>query len=299
MFFLLVIADCKTERKPDVVEEKPPVTEKQQDLTKLQFCTEMPLVLKESDKLKPKAVILRSYLWRHDVRFPLKLSVRFLNGTDFQKNKVMQYAKEWNLTSAEGDHNDDRKIRIQFIPYDITTSGNVADIRIMFRDGGSSSTIGTAAKLVPQDQATMFFGWINENQTEEVLRRTILHEFGHALGLIHEHQSPVVNIPWDKEKVYEYYRITQNPPWSREQVDVNIFERYSEESTNHTDYDSTSIMHYPVPEELTIGDFSIPWNNVLSDKDKDFIKEIYKYRPCIVNETCCFDRRTGREIPCP
>ena len=33
-------------------------------------------------------------------------------------------------------------------------------------------------------------------------RGTILHEFGHALGLIHEHQSPASGgFEWDREEV--------------------------------------------------------------------------------------------------
>ena len=33
-------------------------------------------------------------------------------------------------------------------------------------------------------------------------RPTVLHEFGHALGLIHEHQSPFKGgFEWDREEV--------------------------------------------------------------------------------------------------
>lgn len=267
--------------------------------TTLRFCTQLSSPGSSIKHAKPHATFLKSTKWPNDIRFPLSLTVRFLNGRDFQKQKVMQYAKEWNLASASTPDRGS-KIRIKFIPYDVTTPGNVADIRIMFQDGkGSSSYVGTEAKRIAQDQPTMFYGWVTEDEPEQWIRQVVLHEFGHALGFVHEHQSPVGDIPWDKEAVYDYYHRTQDPPWTRPQVDANVFARYDSNSTNHTAYDSTSIMHYGVPDELTIGDFSIPWNLELSPTDLAFVKEIYKYTPCTVNEDCCFDKKTGKEILCP
>ena len=117
---------------------------------------------------------------------------------------------------------------------------------------------------------------------------------------MHEHQSPAAHIPWDSAKVYEYYRLTQNPPWDRETVNRNIFAIYDGATTNYTAYDPHSIMHYAIPSSLTIGGYSTPWNPVLSTVDKDFIKRLYPYYICIINETenCCFDRR-GQRVPCP
>ena len=47
---------------------------------------------------------------------------------------------------------------------------------------------------------------INDSTSEEEFARSILHEFGHALGMLHEHQSPANGIPWDETKLYDYYR---------------------------------------------------------------------------------------------
>ncbi|WP_139785420.1 M12 family metallopeptidase [Chryseobacterium phocaeense] len=251
--------------------------------------------------IQPKAAVVKKSLWPHSVHFPLKITVKFLNGTEFQKNKVREYAKLWVEASADGSEykfHTKKKVNFRFIPYDVTTSGNTADIRIFFHEGGSSSYIGTDGKTIPQDKPTMFFGWINENEPEESIKQVVLHEFGHALGFMHEHQHPGAVIPWDKEKVYEYYKNSQSPPWTKEMVDYNIFYRYSVSTTNYTAYDPKSIMHYAVPAFLTVGGYSTPWNSDLSALDRSFLKQIYPYHPCIVNESCCYDKN-GKQILCP
>lgn len=242
-----------------------------------------------------KGVAPHASLWWHSIEFPLSLTVRFLNGDTFQINRVRKYAKEWEDASVKGWNDGKPKIRLRFLPYD-GTGGN--DIRILFKPGGSASYIGSDAKRIDPNSPTMFFGWINPEESEESIRAVVLHEFGHALGLGHEHQHPGVNIPWDKEKVYAYYQRTQNPPWDRAKVDANIFNRYNYTNNNYSAYDTNSIMHYAIPASITIGGYSTPWNTKLSAIDKEFIKKIYPYRQCVLNETCCFDRR-GRRILCP
>lgn len=230
----------------------------------------------------------KTSLWPHKASEPIFIKVAFLNGTDWQKQKVVLYSKAWTTAS-------DKKIRFQFLP---DNSPIPSHIRISFDEGGSQSTVGTECNQVSQKEATMNFGWITENSTEEEIRQVVLHEFGHVIGLIHEHQSPKASIPWDSAKVYKYYYETQAPPWDSAKVNWNIFRRYSASSTNYSAYDSLSIMHYAVPAFLTKNGFSVPWNSDLSAIDKTFIKELYVYRPCEVNVDCCFDRR-GRRIPCP
>jgi serralysin len=62
----------------------------------------------------------------------------------------------------------------------------------------------------------------------------VVHEFGHALGCIHEHQSPTEHLHWDKQAVYDEFT---GPPnnWSEADIDSNILEKYSPEGiTVHT-----------------------------------------------------------------
>ena len=77
----------------------------------------------------------------------------------------------------------------------------------------------------------------------------ISHEFGHAIGCIHEHQNPSGGIDWNKSAVYKYYEGTPNN-WSIEEVDSNIFQKYKIKQTQFTQLDVASIMMYPIPKEF-------------------------------------------------
>ncbi len=189
------------------------------------------------------------------------LHVRFLEGKPEIQAQVKKYALQWcehaNL-KLEFDNSPD------------------AEIRIAFQRNGSWSYIGTDALVIAKDQPTMNYGWFDSGTTESEYSRTVIHEFGHALGCIHEHQHPDAGIPWDKEAVYRYY---QGPPnsWSRSMVDTNLFQRYGASQTQFSTFDQKSIMLYPVDNSLTIGDYEVGWNQKLSDTDREFIGVCYPF----------------------
>jgi serralysin len=194
------------------------------------------------------------------------LRVRIDGGSIIMRAKVVQYANEWSRYA---------NIRFQYV------SNGDAEIIVTFgNDGKSWSYVGTdcidpGRRLLGNftQQGTTHFGWFDENTTEEEYRRVILHEFGHVLGFKHEQSHPEAGIPWDREKVYQNYANTDG--WSRADVDRNVFEESSRNETQFSQYDPTSIMHYAVPEELTIGNYAIDWNTQLSETDKAFAKIIY------------------------
>jgi hypothetical protein len=208
------------------------------------------------------------------------LRVRFLDGVSEVQAKVERYAKEW------GNH-----ANIKFA-FGIDAE---AEIRISFQQEGSWSYIGTDSLVVSAHQPTMNFGWLSSETDEEGCSSVVIHELGHALGCIHEHQSPGGEIPWDKEAVYSYY---MGPPnhWSKSDIDLNLFQRYSREITQFSEFDPKSIMIYAIPNEHTIGDYEVGWNKELSEMDKRFIRTCYPFEEKSAVELKIGAKPTSAEI---
>ncbi len=201
------------------------------------------------------------------------VSVRFLNGSAFLKQKVQEIANEWSVYAN--------------INFNFNNDPN-ADIQINFDNSNQSwSYLGTYCRNIASGVPTMNFGWLTDNTLPQELSRTILHEFGHALGMIHEQSSPKQNISWNKPAVYAYFARSENGGWSTTKVDDAIFYKYSLTQTNSSAYDPTSIMHYHVPSAFTTNGFSVGWNNYLSNIDRSFIASIYPY-PAGVQKVATF-----------
>ncbi len=203
--------------------------------------------------------VLRRKLWRPG----RTLRVRFLDGDPQVQQRVQAKAMEWmDVANIKFDFGDHRR----------------AEIRIAFEPDGSWSYVGTDALLVrDQNEPTMNYGWFTPNSSDDEISRVVLHEFGHALGCIHEHQHPKIPFQWDEEAVMDYYT---NPPnnWSPDQVRFNVLDRYSANITNFSNYDEHSIMLYPISNAFTVGDYEVPWRNTtLSDTDKAFMRTQYPF----------------------
>lgn len=182
------------------------------------------------------------------------LRIAFMDGTAVQHSEVVAQAEVW--------------LPLISIKFDWTSSVAQADIRISFKQSGAWSYLGTDALTIPVSEPTMNFGFLQPG--------TATHEFGHALGCIHEHQSPGAGvIPWIAERVYAYYGAPPNS-WSKAQVDQNILAHYSKTLTQYTEWDRGSIMEYPIDAQLVADpSYAVGWNTQLSKTDKDYISAVY------------------------
>ncbi|KAK3984314.1 hypothetical protein QBC44DRAFT_301560 [Cladorrhinum sp. PSN332] len=186
------------------------------------------------------------------------ITIKLLGGSKRVKSLVEYYARLW-LNHAN-------------LEMDFVSTGR-ADVRVSFYPGGSYSVVGINCRCVmPQDKPTMNLA-IDDATPEHKFRRCVLHEFGHVLGFIHEHQNPAGNIQWDVNEVYNHYLHNQNR--SVEWVDRKIFEAYSYDSHTGTEFDKDSVMIYPILAKHTTNGFSVGMNTQLSQKDKEYAATVY------------------------
>lgn len=203
-----------------------------------------------------KAAVLKAAMWDNGAL----ITCRFLGGSEALQARVKAVAKEWE--------------KVANLTLDFRNSGPT-DVRIDFVQGdGSWSYLGTVCRQISEPQATMNYGWLDDDSSDDVLRRVVLHEFGHAIGLIHEHQNPLGAIKWNRDAVIADL---SGPPnnWDEATIENNMFRYYPEDTVIASQVDSPSIMMYPIPKAWTLDGFSAGMNSALSVADKQLVGQAY------------------------
>lgn len=176
------------------------------------------------------------------------LRVRFIGGTAAQQAKVREQAQWWtecaNL-AFEFNNAPDAEIRISFDP-----------------SKGAWSYVGTDNRRIPLDQPTMNLGFMDG--------ATVAHEFGHAIGLMHEHQNPAGGISWNEAAVI---RDLSGPPnnWSESTIRHNVLNKYQADQINGTAFDPDSVMLYFFPASWVQNGVGTHANPALSSMDQAFV----------------------------
>lgn len=222
-----------------------------------------------------RGVVARSLTWRPGQ----SVKVCFRSGTRGAHQRVIRVAREWmQYANVVFDFEENGAPRM-------CRGDGHEDIKIDFVDNrGWWSAYGTMSRQRDPSMNLQFFGvdtprYTNGQPARELeLRRTILHEFGHALGMMHEHQSP--NAECDSEINWDAaYQMGARLGWDKQMVHAQMRQLANVEEFNMTAVDRRSIMHYSLPPELfNLGRNSRCWvvdNDDLSDQDRQFMAAVY------------------------
>jgi hypothetical protein len=203
-----------------------------------------PMLLPEEDRLVGQL----AYRWQNGAT--LKVGFDF-SGANFgyqpavcyrgMSNSACQETLIQNVISAASGWSQYGNI------YFRRSSWEDADIRVQFQEKGSWSYVGTVAKQIGRDQATLNLA-LSFLQNSEGFRRTTIHEFGHAIGLRHEHISPNVAFNWNEAQIIADLR---QQGWPEDQTRRNIIDNLLKSNSRSafftTRFDPKSIMIYSIP----------------------------------------------------
>jgi hypothetical protein len=208
---------------------------------------------------KRPTVGMRARLW--DTGSTLK--VRFLDGPRALQSKVETAAMQWlEYANLKFEFGDDKN----------------AQIRISFKqDAGSWAFLGKDGLAIPATEPNVNFGWLTDKSSRDEVELVVLHEFGHVLGLQHEHSNPASTLKWDRPAVYKQFAETQ--AWSREMVDQHVFAIWPPAYFPiHKVFDRQSIMMYEMQASFFVDKKAITRNGQLSALDKQFVAALYPLR---------------------
>jgi len=190
------------------------------------------------------------------------IKIAFIGGTEEQKAHVQKTANQW--------------LKYANLKFEWNVAVEDSDVRVAFESGkGSWSFMGRQCRGVDKTRATMNLGWLPAKPAANDVG-TILHEFGHTLGLAHEHNSPNATLTWRRDVVIASL---SGPPnnWSVETIEANVFAKYKlgESELVASNFDPLSIMLYSFPAEWTEEGVATKANDKISREDKLMISTMY------------------------
>jgi hypothetical protein len=236
------------------------------------------------------------------------ITVAFYGGSNDLYQLIESTANEWTALGKKltfSFKTSSGKYR-QWTPKD---TGPSANIRIAFDSSGYWSLIGVLAKNMDPSDPTMNFAGFPEDLSKyyggansddwhiSYAHTTILHEFGHALGLSHEHFNAGCQADL---KLPDIIKFLEGPPnnWTEEQARFNIDAKYYAEELGKqagpsiskliesATTDQSSVMLYLFSTTYyksgdtsvcrPIGDHGQEWPTTLSTGDKEFYLDNYE-----------------------
>ena len=187
----------------------------------------------------------------------ITLGCFLMSGTAAQQEVVRQSATGWLRGGIE-----------DVIRFDFTAPRERSQIRVMIGGPGNNSRIGRDALNVSTAKQTM-------NLTN-ITPGTIQHEFGHALGLLHEHMHPGFDAPLMPDVIIAEMREPPNN-WDEAKTHRNILDRLGTEMqcVGDRNFNANSIMMYNIPKRWTANGVGFTRANQIHDRDIACVRGLY------------------------
>lgn len=171
------------------------------------------------------------------------ITVGFKDGLSWQKEAVVDTVMKYLQPLVN--------LKFNFVGDSVHTP----DVQVSFAEAGSAYSDMGPANVGGGPLCRINLGWLDDarevekgyDPTGHTGHGVIKHEFGHMIGLVHEHQRPTASFEWNKPVAYSYFAGFPNH-WDKQTVDNNIFKKFTDIDTlNSSVYDKDSIMHYVFP----------------------------------------------------
>jgi hypothetical protein len=236
------------------------------------------------------------------------ISVAFNAGSEPLYRLIEQTANEWTALGGQLSFSF-KDSAGRYRQWHTTDTSAAADIRIAFDQTGYWSLLGVLAKNVEPNESTMnyegfptelqrYFNGANAAEWQSSYSHsTILHEFGHAIGLSHEHFNPQCQRDLKMAEIIQYLQGPSNG-WSEEQARFNMDAQYyvkilaqqagplESQLVTSAKTDQSSVMLYLFEDDYyksgsaspcrPVGDHGRKWATTLSAGDKQFYLTNYR-----------------------
>jgi hypothetical protein len=209
-----------------------------------------------------RIVVVNKFRWPEK---GVELSVQFLdNPSQTLRRMILSHMNAWSSTA-----------NVSFTE----TKDGTGHVRIARYDHPASvagywSYLGKQILTIADSEPTMNLQGFTEEHPESEFKRVVRHETGHTLGFHHEHMRREIVDKIDRQKAYDYFRMTDG--WSKEDVDAQVLTPLSEASVMGTvESDPTSIMCYQLPGKIMKDGKDIPGGLDINELDANFAGTLY------------------------